>query len=151
MLNDLLKESYPHISNQFIMRIFLCIPLILLSLQAFSQEIARFTVFADDADRLDCPVGIYLDQVSYNLDSGALSLLEIVGEDDVAVPCQLEPGHSARLWFLLSGDTPAGTSRSFILQLNDQQSSTAPLQLQKRQNQLRISLGSMAAVHLLTV
>lgn len=121
------------------MRILVYIPLILLSLQAFSQEIARFTVFAGDADRLDCPVGMYLDQVIYNQDSGALTLLEIVGEDEVAVPCQLEPGHSARLWFLLSGETPAGTSRSFILQLNDPQSSTAPLQLQKRHKQLRIS------------
>ena len=65
------------------MKIFLYIPVIFLSIQGFGQEIARFTVSAGDADRLDCPVGISLDQINYNEDGGPLSVFEITGKLDV--------------------------------------------------------------------
>ena len=103
------------------MKTLLYIPMIFLSLQAFNQEVARFTVFAGDADRSECPVGIDLAQVNYNLDGGALTVLEIVGDTEIVVSSQLESGHSAKLWIMLSGETPRGTSRSFILQQKGQQ------------------------------
>jgi len=121
------------------MRFILCIPMMFLSLQAFNQEIARFTVFAGDADRSECPASLDLNQINYNLDGGALSVFEIVGETEIAVSCQLESGHSAKLWIMLSGETPRGTSRSFILRQDEQLGGTAPVQLQKLHGQLRLS------------
>ena len=121
------------------MKILLFIPMIFFSVQGFSQEIARFTVFAGDADRLDCPVGISLDQINYNRDGGTLSVLEIAGDSEVPISCQLETGHSTRLWIILSGETPKGSRRNFILRQNDQPKGTVPLKLQKRHGQLRLS------------
>jgi len=121
------------------MKIILLISMIFLSVQGFSQEIARFTVFAGDADRLDCPVGISLDQINYNRDGGTLSVLEIAGDSEVPISSQLETGHSTRLWIILSGETPRGSSRNFILRQNDQPKGTVPLKLQKRHGQLRLS------------
>jgi hypothetical protein len=121
------------------MKILLLITMIFLSVLGFSQEIARFTVSAGDADRLDCPVGIILDQINYNEDGGALSVFEMAGESEIPVSCQLETGHTTRLWIILSGETPRGTSRNFILRQNDQPKEAVPLKLQKRHGQLRIS------------
>ena len=121
------------------MKTLLCITLIFLSLQAFNQEATKFTVFAGDTDRMDCPVGVPLDQVDYSQDSGSISLFELVGETEIPVSCQLEPGHSAKLWFILKGETPGGTSRNFVLRQTELHKEPGPIQLQKRQGQLRLS------------
>jgi hypothetical protein len=121
------------------MKTLLFISMIFLSVLGYSQEIARFTVFAGDADRLDCPVGIGLDQFNYNEDGGPLSVFEISTGGEIPVSCQLETGHTTRLWIILSGETPRGTSRSFILRKDDQHKKGVPLKLQKRHGQLRIS------------
>ena len=121
------------------MKILLYITMILFTFQGFGQEIARFTISAGDADRLDCPVGISLDQVNYNEDGGPLSVFEIAGDSEIPILCQLETGHSTRLWIILSGETPRGTSRSFVIRQSDQEEEAVPLKLQKRHGQLRIS------------
>lgn len=115
------------------------INLCIISLHAFSQDVAKFNVFAGETDRLDCPVSVNLDQINYNEDQGLLLLVELAGGQEVAVPCQLEMGHSARLWFILSGETPGGTSREFVLRQQEELNNPAPVQLEKRQGQLRLS------------
>ncbi len=131
-------KTFTHMYNKHRMKTFLCISLIFLSLQAYNQESIKFTVFAGDTDREDCPVSVPLDMVDYNQDQGKLFLYEISGGSEIPVPSQIEPGHSALLWFILSGETPHGTSRDFILRQIQQPEASAPIQLQKRQGQLRI-------------
>ena len=121
------------------MKVLLFIAMIFFSMPGFNQEIARFTVFAGDADRLNCPVGIPVEQINYNRDGGTLSVVEVVGEAEIEIPCQLETGHSAKLWFMLKGETPKGASRSFILRLTGHPNDSASIQLQKRHGQLRLS------------
>lgn len=121
------------------MKFLVSLSLICFSIQGFSQEIARFTVFAGDAARLDCPVSINLDQINYNLDGGALSVFELAGDTEIPVSCQLESGHSARLWIVLSGETAKGANRNFILRQNDSPENTESIRLHKRQGQLRLS------------
>jgi hypothetical protein len=120
------------------MKSLLYIPLIFSFLQIHAQEVARFRVYAGNADRLDCPVGVFLDQINYNEDQGSLLLLEVIGQEKTQVPCQLEPGHSAKLWFILSGETPRGTSRDFVLRKKESDTSPSQIQIEKRQGQLRL-------------
>lgn len=104
------------------MRLNLFLLLLWISSLSFGQEVLRFKVASEDADYLDCPIGICLEGINYNQDEGTLTLVEVRGDQEIPVPCQLEPGHTATLWFILAGKTPRGTSRNFILKrgTNDQ-------------------------------
>jgi hypothetical protein len=109
-----------------------------LCIHAYTQPVARVTVHAGSTDRLDCPVCIPLQGIQYNQDKGVLVLQEITGGMESRVPCQLEPGQAASLWFILSGETPRGTSREFLLEYASGTSDTGTITLQIRQGQLRL-------------
>lgn len=83
-------------------------------------------------------MGISLDQLNYNQDGGTLSLLEISGDKEIPVPCQLDPGHTAKLWFILPGKTPKGSRRSFILKQSDLPVETGLMHVLERHGQLRL-------------
>jgi hypothetical protein len=120
------------------MKPIVCFIILLFALQVYGQEIARITVFAGNEDRVDCPVGIHLDQIDYNQDQGELFLLEVSDKAENRIHCQLDPGFSAKLWFILPGETPAGTERSFLLKQEVLQAESGSLHLEKRQGQLRV-------------
>ena len=121
------------------MRTTLSITMVLISLQVFAQEIASFRVFSGATDRLDCPVALNLDQFDYNEDAGDLVLYEVTGNQKVPVPCQLETGHSTRLWFILAGETPAGENREFILLRQEANPVPVPVRLHKKHKSLNLS------------
>ena len=77
-------------------------------------ELVKFILHVEK-ERIDAPVYVSLDGIDYNTGKGRLVLYEITAEGETLVPCQVEPGHSARLWFLLEGMTSANTSRVFVL------------------------------------
>ena len=114
--------------------------MLFISSLALSQEIVRFTVFSGDTDHRECPVGLNLEHINYNEDAGILTLYEIAGEEEVAVHCQIESGHSAKLWFILWGETPHGTSREFVLRQQIGKKDSSPVQLTKEQGKLRLSI-----------
>ena len=104
--------------------------LVALSIQFFfispnpvraQTTLAEITVEAGLVDRIDTPVSVSLEGIPVSLDS-PLSLQEIKGNETAPVTCQVEPGSAPRLWWIHSGNTPAGTIRSFKL---IQKSSTA--------------------------
>ena len=92
------------------------ISLLFLSDQIRAEVSVKFLVHVD-SDRIDAPVAVPLDGINYNTDQGELVLYEVTAKGMRYVPCQLEPGHSARLWFLLEGLTRAKTSREFVLKI----------------------------------
>ncbi|GAH59579.1 unnamed protein product [marine sediment metagenome] len=61
----------------------LSVSLVLISIQSFSQDIAGFTVYAGDVDRIDCPVSVPLDQIMHNEDRGNIMLLEKAGNKEI--------------------------------------------------------------------
>lgn len=78
-----------------------------------ADPLARIVVAAGAKARRDCPTGV-------ELPAGIrawqpLNLVEIRGDGVAPLPCQVEPGKPARLWFVLSGDTPAGSKRTYEL------------------------------------
>ena len=102
------------------------------------QDIMRFKVVPKGSDYLDCPVGIPLQGTNYNQDQGMLSLFEIRENEELPVPCQLEPGHTATLWFILSGKTEEGGTRQFIVKRTEDDRHPARMHIAKSQGKLNI-------------
>ena len=98
------------------MKIIFLITFLLITNFAFSQELAKFSVKTTD-ERIDAPVSVSLDGINYNTDKGTLALYEITSAGEKPIVCQVEPGHSARLWFVLSGTSTAKSERKFVLKL----------------------------------
>jgi hypothetical protein len=73
---------------------------------------------------MNAPVSVSLDKINYNTDKGNLVLYEIKNGREVEIPCQVETGHSARLWFLLNGVTEANKKTEFVLRLEEKPAKT---------------------------
>jgi hypothetical protein len=96
----------------------LFIILLFLASGIFAQELAKFTVKIDE-ERIDAPVSVVLDGLNYNTDKGLLTLYEVTANGEKPVPSQLEPGHSAKLWFILEGVSSKNSTRNFILKTEE--------------------------------
>jgi hypothetical protein len=100
------------------MKIIFLITFLVITNFAFSQELAKFKVLIGE-ERIDAPVSVSLDGINYNTDKGNLALYEITSTGEKAIPSQIEPGHSARLWFILPGVSAKNTERTFLLKLEE--------------------------------
>jgi len=80
-----------------------------------AQTIAVITVEAGTATRIDTPVSVALDGLPAGLQADTLGIVEIKGSERAPAAAQIEPGNPAKLWWVLSGTTPAGQSRTFEL------------------------------------
>ena len=96
------------------MKLFFIATFLLATNLTFSQVLTTFKI-ENEKDRIDAPVSVSLNGLNYNTDEGKLVLYEITKNGETVVPCQLESGHSARLWFILKGESKEGTSREFVL------------------------------------
>jgi len=91
---------------------------LLFSFQLHAQEIIKFNVEIDE-DRIDAPVSVSLDGINYNTDKGNLVLYEVTNQGEKIISSQVEAEHSARLWFILNGESKKDTERKFVLKLED--------------------------------
>ena len=82
---------------------------------ASTEPLAKITVEAGQHIRIDTPVSVSLSGVPGCSSDAALRLEEIKGSRRLPVPSQLEPGSPPRLWWILSGTTPAGGERIYEL------------------------------------
>lgn len=107
------------------MKIIFLITFLVLTNFVFSQELAKFKVQIGE-ERIDAPVSVSLDGKNYNTDKGNLALYEITPSGEKPVPSQIEPGHSARLWFILNGVTKKNSERKYVLKLEEKPATTQP-------------------------
>ncbi|HLR33477.1 MAG TPA: PmoA family protein, partial [Fodinibius sp.] len=86
-------------------------------IQAQSFEIAEITVKAGEVDRMNTPVSASLEGLPIGLETGRkLQLYEIIGGGEEAVASQLDAaGYEKTLWWIVRGETPAGTKRHYVL------------------------------------
>jgi hypothetical protein len=84
---------------------------------AQKTELKRFAVEAGSYQRINTPVSTDISDVIIS-DSLSFQLFEIVKGKQVEVPCQVEAGYNTRLWWVLSGTTPAGGKREYVLYRN---------------------------------
>ncbi|NCB09068.1 MAG: hypothetical protein EOM73_13000 [Bacteroidia bacterium] len=111
-----------------------------LSSQLFAQDLVKFNVNISD-ERIDAPVSVSLDGINYNTDKGNLALYEITPSGEKPVPSQVEPGHSARLWFILNGVTKKNSERKFVLKQEGKATAVpAKVSLQKDHKDLSLQM-----------
>jgi hypothetical protein len=82
-------------------------------------EIFHIKVDAGKFERINTPVSYNLEGINL-IDSLSYQLVEKVNGKLVEKPFQIEPGYSARFWFILDGTTAAGKSREYFLYKNQQ-------------------------------
>jgi hypothetical protein len=80
-----------------------------------AQPLAEITVEAGKHARIDTPVSVPLNQIPRDTAYSALRLQEVKDFRRIPVLSQIEPGNPPRLWWILSGTTPANTKRNFEL------------------------------------
>ena len=80
-----------------------------------AQEAGRFFLTNSQQDKLNAVVCIPLDGINYNTDKGKLVLFEKSKTGEKPVPCQLEPGYTANLWFIAEGKLAKGEKREYII------------------------------------
>src|SRR4030042_91314 len=81
----------------------------------WGEPLARITVDAGDYTRIDTPVSLDLSGMPFGFPDDRLILVEVKGDQRVPVSIQLEPGSPPRLWWILSGETPADGRRFYEL------------------------------------
>jgi hypothetical protein len=80
--------------------------------KAGEKTYARIVVEAGTQARIDTPVSASLEGVAVPLEGG-WRLEEVRGDERQTVPCQISGSESPRLWWILTGTTAAGASRTF--------------------------------------
>jgi len=84
--------------------------IVLLVQHTIAQDIARFSVKPQKGAGI-APVWVSLDGLNYNTDQGRLALFES-GSPQREVPSQLEPGNSAKLWFVFDN---SGAEKTYVI------------------------------------
>jgi len=95
-----------------------CVLLLLLlagTSVAADKVLARITVQAGKYDRIDTPVSVSLGSIPDAAAYKPIGLIEIKASERLPVLGQIEPGESAKLWWILSGKTPVGGKRVYEL------------------------------------
>jgi hypothetical protein len=80
-----------------------------------AETLAKITVAAGDFTRIDTPISIDLNSITLDIPAEEIHLFEIKDSQRIEIPVQLETGTPQRLWWILSGTTPSGQSRTFEL------------------------------------
>jgi hypothetical protein len=82
---------------------------------AATEPLATITVEAGKHTRIDTPVSITLEGIPMGRMTGVILLAEVKSLGTMPGAAQIEPGNPPRLWWILSGTTPAGSKRVFQL------------------------------------
>ena len=118
------------------MRSTIFIFLYLITMSGTAQELLKFSI---GSDQYNCPVSVSLDQVNYNTDENNLVLFELVKGNEIQVPCQIETGHSAKLWFILSEKEGKYGKRNFVLRQSGATNSEKGIELKKDREDLTLT------------
>jgi hypothetical protein len=89
--------------------------LLLFSFVAAAEPLALITVEAGKHTRIDTPVSVLLEGLTDCLPGSQPQLEEIKDSRRLPVLSQIEMGNPPRLWWILSGKTPAGAKRVYEL------------------------------------
>ena len=116
---------------------------------AQSTSLAELTVHAGAYDRLNTPVTVYADELQLTISSAdSLQLIEHREEDSTLVPVQWIAGEQPGLSWVLSGETPAGSTRRFSLRkLSEPNSETPTVRTQDQDGSVTLSLGQTEVLH----
>jgi hypothetical protein len=98
------------------MFIFVLLAALTNQLFAETEPLAVITVEAGNHTRIDTPISVTLEGIPEATSSAVIRLWERgTWARPVPAPAQIEPGNPTRLWWILSGTTPAGGTRVYEL------------------------------------
>lgn len=110
--------------------------LIALAAQSVAEPLAKIVVEAGQHKRINTPVSVELEGITFT----ELRLEEIRGSKRSPVVKQIEPGNPPKLWWVLSGTTPAGAERIYEL-LRGPSVKTTGVKVKKNNSFLQIQVG----------
>jgi len=102
-----------------------------LSQSNAAEPLAIITVEAGEHTRIDTPICLNPKEIDFDFAKNSIFLLETTGQEKVETPVQYEEGSPAKLWFILSGTTEAGTKRIFELHAGDRKTSWMKIKADK--------------------
>ena len=111
-----------------------------------ADPLARLVVEAGDHARMDTPVSVSLAGAAGGLAGDSFHLVEWDGAERSIHPVQIEMGTPNRLWFILKGQTPAGTAREFELHVGKARYRQG-VQVQKDDKNLLIMQGGSSVIN----
>lgn len=122
----------------------LCLVCLVMGSQAQNTNLAEITVDAGAYERNNTPVSASLDGLDYPLNSRSFVLVETTNGTRRRIPCQLEAGNSMRLWWILDGQTPKNTQRTFELQaIGEPKKSTVSTTYEENRQSLVLKKGEL--------
>lgn len=104
-----------------LMKNLIIILFVLFNHASYAQDLLKFSVKAKS--EISSPVSVSLDGIKYNLDKNSLALYELTNSGEQKRSCQLEAGHSSRLWFVMDGKEKKDGERSYVLRLENKEES----------------------------
>jgi hypothetical protein len=118
------------------MRNIVLVFLVLFTYHVSAQELIRFSVENTD---VNCPVSICLKGLDYNTDNAQLALFELINGEEYPVGSQIDPGHSAKLWFILSVSENNDKTRKFVIRKGSQVMISNKVRIKKDDQDLSLS------------
>lgn len=98
--------------------------------------LGTISVQSGEIERQDTPVSVALSALPDPW--RPLRLFEVKGEQRIPIPSQMDPGNEPRLWWILSGKTPANTVRTFEVYEGDPVGSL-PVLVRQEESSLEIT------------
>jgi hypothetical protein len=97
----------------FLIFVFVLYPVVAAQAIGPVKPLAKITIEAGKYDRIDTLVSVSLEAISDALEDAPIGLVELKGSESLPVASQIEPGNPPKLWWILSGTTPAGSERVY--------------------------------------
>lgn len=113
-----MKKNYPKV----LFGVLFCI-LLAHSFSAQSKTVLTFTVFTGDFDRFNSPVSVSLVGTGLQISNVDYQLVEIEKNQETPVHFQMDRN---QIWWILSGETPAGIKRLFELRKTNNSTTDGP-------------------------
>ncbi|HPG40438.1 MAG TPA: PmoA family protein [bacterium] len=107
----------------------LIITLLIVTVVSAADYPLKIKVSAGAYERHNTPVCLPLDYLPAPGDDKTFILVELSGKNRIPTPCQVEAGYNSKLWWILSGVTPAGKTRMYELALADSVVAPAAVQV----------------------
>jgi hypothetical protein len=108
---------------------------------SYGQPLAKITVEAGSRTRIDTPVSATLEAIPDAMRRAPIGLMEVRGSERLPVLSQIEPGDPPKLWWVLSGTTPAGSERTYEL-VRGQSAGVSGIEVTKNDSFLEIQAGA---------
>ncbi len=106
--------------------------------QLLAADRKEFTVRGGESDWLNMPVAVSLDGLRPCGDDEMILLEQVIGTRRFSVPCQVEPGPNAQLWFIPLEPIPSGNIVSYEISLKSAEAVTPVVIVERTDKEFKL-------------